>query len=80
MTRLEEIKKTYHPESNVSQAVRDDIIKASQSILYLIQLVEKQREALQDIAEHSQAPFTQAETDNWKWLNYVHDVAQDALK
>ena len=70
MTRLEEIRKR-HAEW---QIVHSDVT-------YLFELVEKQKESLKDIAEHSKIPFVKNDkTDNWKWLNYCHMVAMEALE
>lgn len=44
-------------------------------------LVDELLDILSEIESHSKAPFAKADprTDNWKWLNYVNDVAGKAL-
>lgn len=43
--------------------------------------LERAKEALTDIQLHSTAPFVHVDprNNNWKWLNYVNDVAKEAL-
>jgi hypothetical protein len=43
--------------------------------------IEKMRAALEDIEAHSKAPFMKVDprNENWKWLNYMNDVASKAL-
>ena len=42
---------------------------------------EKLREAIRDIFVHSTAPFVRIDmSENMKWLNYIHDVAKEALE
>ena len=74
MTRLEEIFKDLKPTQ-----IHGDALLA---ITRLLELVEKQREALKDIADHSQAPFAdpyRLQIDNLKWIVYINDVAKEAL-
>ena len=76
MTRLEEIRERL----NSAKACSGDEAQARHDLSYLLELVEKQREALDDISEKSQAPFISDRADmNLKWLRVINEIAKEAL-